>query len=132
MANSGFKQFFFELFGWWNKQTFSTRVFTAMRGVKVGEDELGNVYYQGKKDGRRWVIYDGPADASAIPPGWHGWIHYRTDVPPSQADYTPREWEKPHQPNMTGTTLAYRPDGSILNPQTRPRVTGDYDAWSPE
>ena len=93
---------------------------------------LGNVYYQGKKNGRRWVIYNGPAEASAIPPGWHGWMHYRTDVPPSQSDYTPREWEIPHQPNLTGTAMAYRPDGSILNPQTRPRVTGDYDAWSPE
>ncbi|WMT88870.1 NADH:ubiquinone oxidoreductase subunit NDUFA12 [Pelagibacterium sp. 26DY04] len=110
----------------------STRLFTALRGQRIGEDEFGNVYYQGKKDGRRWVIYNGPAEASAIPAGWHGWMHYRTDVPPSQADYTPREWEKPHQPNLTGTAMAYRPDGSILNNQTRPRVTGDYDAWSPE
>ena len=132
MAQGGFKQFVFEIFGWWHGQTMSTRLFTALRGVKVGEDELGNVYYQGKKDGRRWVIYNGPAEASAIPAGWHGWMHYRTDVPPSQSDYTPREWEKPHQANLTGTAMAYRPDGSILSNQARPRVTGDYDAWSPE
>ena len=132
VANGGFKQFIFEIFGWWNKQTLSTRLFTALRGVKVGEDELGNVYYEGRKNGRRWVIYNGYAEASAIPPGWHGWMHYRTDVPPTQSDYTPYEWEKPHAPNMTGTALAYRPDGSILSDQTRPRVTGDYDAWSPK
>ncbi len=132
MAQGGFKQFIFEIFGWWHGQTMSTRLFTALRGVRVGEDELGNVYYQGKKDGRRWVIYNGPADASAIPAGWHGWMHYRTDVPPSKSDYTPRDWEKPHEPNLTGTAMAYRPDGSILTNQTRPRVTGDYDAWSPE
>jgi NADH:ubiquinone oxidoreductase subunit len=28
--------------------------------------------------------------------------------------------------------LAYRPDGSLINKGERPRVTGDYDAWSPE
>lgn len=132
VANSGFKQFVFEIFGWWNKQTLSTRIFTALRGVKVGEDEFGNVYYEGKKDGRRWVVYNGYAEASAIPAGWHGWMHRRTDVPPSKSDYKPHEWEKAHIPNMTGTALAYRPDGSILTPQSRPRVTGDYDAWSPE
>lgn len=132
VANSGFKQLVFELFGWWHGQTLSTRIFTALRGEKVGEDELGNIYYQGKKDGRRWVIYNGPAEASAIPPGWHGWMHKRTDIVPTQSGYVAREWEKPHEANMTGTAKAYRPDGSILNPQTRPRVTGDYDAWSPD
>ena len=47
-------------------------------------------------------------------------------------DYTPREWEKTHVQNYTGSTLAYRPDGSLLNKGERPKVTGDYDAWSPE
>ncbi len=126
------KQFILEIFAWWHKQTLSTRIFTALRGVKVGEDELGNVYYKGKKDGRRWVIYNGPAEASAIPPGWHGWMHYRTDVAPSEQDYKAHAWEKPHQQNLTGTSMAYRPDGSILTPSSRPRVSGDYDAWSPE
>ena len=31
---------------------------------------------------------------------------------------------------MTGTALAYRPPGSILTPEHRPRVTGDYDPWN--
>ena len=44
----------------------------------------------------------------------------------------PHPWQKPHVPNLTGTALAYRPDGSLLNKGERPRVTGDYDAWSPE
>ncbi|WP_127143443.1 NADH:ubiquinone oxidoreductase subunit NDUFA12 [Pelagibacterium montanilacus] len=132
MAQNGFKQIFFELFGWWHGQTLSTRIFTRLRGIRVGEDELGNVYYKGKKDDRRWVIYNGPAEASAIPAGWHGWMHHRTDVAPSEAVYQAREWEKPHLPNMTGTAQAYRPEGSILTPASRPRVSGDYDAWSPE
>ncbi|MFN3504577.1 MAG: NADH:ubiquinone oxidoreductase subunit NDUFA12, partial [Allorhizobium sp.] len=99
----------------------------------VGSDEFGNRYYYDKKHDRRYVTYAGGyADASAIPPGWHGWMHHRTDVAPSDAKYEPRAWEKPHQPNLTGTAAAYRPDGSLLNKGERPRVTGDYQAWSPE
>src|SRR5690554_7909154 len=132
VAKGGIGQIIFELFGWWHGQTLSTRIFTALRGVRVGEDEAGNVYYTDKARKRRWVVYNGPAEASAIPPGWHGWMHHRTDVAPSEAGYNPHGWELPHVPNLTGTAAAYRPDGSILNPQKRPRVTGDYDAWSPE
>jgi NADH:ubiquinone oxidoreductase subunit len=51
---------------------------------------------------------------------------------PTESGYTPYPWQKPHQPNYTGSALAYRPDGSLLNKGERPRVTGDYDAWSPE
>jgi NADH:ubiquinone oxidoreductase subunit len=58
-------------------------------------------------------------------------MHHRTDVAPPSEKYTPREWQKPHQPNLTGTGKAYRPKGSILSQDKRPRVTGDYDAWTP-
>ena len=33
---------------------------------------------------RRWVLYNGEAEASRIPPAWHGWMHHRTDVPPTR------------------------------------------------
>lgn len=125
------KQFIAELFIWWHKATLGTRWWTFLNGQHVGTDEAGNRYYKSKKD-RRWVIYNGPAEASAIPPGWHGWIHHRVDTLPSDERYTPRFWEKPHTPNLTGTARAYRPDGSLLAKGERPRVTGDYDAWSPE
>ena len=74
----------------------------------------------------------GYADPTTIPPGWYGWMHYRTNQVPTEGSYTPLPWEKPHEPNHTGTVLAYRPDGSLINKGERPRVTGDYDAWSPE
>ena len=70
-------------------------------------------------------------EATKVPPGWHGWIHYRVDTPPSKEDYKPLEWQKPYQPNMTGTPEAYHPPGSILAGSHRPQVTGDYDAWTP-
>lgn len=105
-----------QIFTWWNGQTIGTRFHTWRFGKKVGQDELGNTYYEGGTTSwgmpRRWVIYNGYAEASAIPPGWHGWMHYRTDVPPSQETYVAREWQKPHQSNLTGTSKAYRPQGS--------------------
>ena len=128
-----------QIFTWWNGQTMGTRFHTWRFGEKVGEDEFGNVYYRtkgGKKDKalgiqRRWVIYNGPAEASAIPAGWHGWMHHRTDISPADEKYAAREWQQPHRPNPTGTPNAYRPKGSLANAGQRPRVTGDYDAWTP-
>lgn len=128
--------FFTQIFTWWNGQTIGTRVFTARKGERVGEDEFGNIYYRAADvpplGERRWVIYNGVAEPSHIPPGWHGWIHHRTDIPPSKADYQPREWQKSWQPNKTGSALAYRPKGSAATSSFRPAATGDYDAWSPE
>lgn len=119
-----------QLFTWWNGSTWGTRFYTWRKGTKVGEDEFGNTYYEGD-GGKRWVQYEGVADASSIPPGWHGWMHHRTDIAPSQEDYAALDWQKPHQPNMTGTAGAYFPKGSMANPQDRPQVTGDYEAWQP-
>ena len=59
-------------------------------------------------------------------------LPHRTDQPPTKERYQARPWQKPHKQNLTGTAMAYRPDGSLLNNRERPRVTGDYDAWSPE
>ena len=133
------KRFFELIFTWWNRNTFGTQLWTWLYGEFVGEDELGNRYYRsrnGKVDRtllmeRRWVVYNGYAEASMIPPGWHGWMHHRVDTPPARESYQPREWQKPHLPNLTGTAAAYRPKGSVLTNEKRPRVTGDYDAWTP-
>ena len=130
------KAFLLQIFTWWNGTTIGLRFHTWRNGTRVGEDEFGNVYYQGGSDSegrtRRWVVYNGLSEPSMIPPGWHGWIHHRTDVSPADERYEAREWQKPHQGNNTGTARAYRPQGSILNQGVRPRVTGDYDAWTPK
>lgn len=126
-------------FTWWNGGTLNTRFHTWRFGELVGHDEFGNAYYRtagGKLDPalgweRRWVIYAGESDGSATPPGWYGWLHHTTDVPPTKSDYKPREWEAPYHPNMTGTPLAYRPPGSTLASVKRPPATGDYEAWTP-
>ena len=132
------KDFLIEIFAWWRGNTWGTRLWVALHGLFVGSDEFGNRYYRSKKPTgphgreRRMVIFAGPAEASAIPPGWYGWMHYRTNVPPSEESYVPRAWQASHLPNLTGTALAYRPPGSLLRAGERPKVTGDYDAWSPE
>jgi NADH:ubiquinone oxidoreductase subunit len=131
--------FLLRTFTWWNGQTFGTQLWTALYGERVGEDEFGNVYYRtagGKIDPalgfeRRWVIYNGVAEASMVPPSWHGWMHHTVDVPPTLEHVAPRSWWKPHQPNLTGTPAAHRPSGSTLAQGRRPKATGDYKAWVP-
>lgn len=115
--------------------TFVTLVSGAK---KVGTDTLGNKYYRAKarkgyKRERRWVIYNSKPEASNVPPEWHGWLHHQTDVVPvSGSESFRRIWQKPHQPNLTGTNLAYRPPGHILKGGQRAKATGDYEAWKPE
>jgi NADH:ubiquinone oxidoreductase subunit len=134
------KDFLLLLFTWWKGATAGTRFHTWRYGERVGQDESGNVYYRTKGGARdpalgferRWVVYNGVAEASRIPPGWYGWMHHQVDRPPTEVSYTPHEWQKPHIPNMTGTPRAYRPKGSMLGLGERPSATGDYKAWSPE
>jgi NADH:ubiquinone oxidoreductase subunit len=67
-----------------------------------------------------------------VPPDWHGWLHHTYAEPPTQAPFKTRAFEKPHQPNLTGTEGAYRPDGSLKKGGVRPPATGDYQAWKPD
>lgn len=100
---------------------------------------------------RRWVIYkDTPkawwqkalvlpllmsnsmdkAEPSKVPAQWHGWLHYTSDtIPDSHAKR--HAWEKPHLPNLTGTSGAYRPPGHLLKGGHRSASTSDYEAWKP-
>jgi NADH:ubiquinone oxidoreductase subunit len=122
---------FKEIFAWWTGNTWGTRFHTWRKGVPVGSDDAGNRYYRERNGRRRWVIYNGEAEASKVPPDWHGWLHYTVDTPPTEEAYERREWEKPHRPNMTGTPGAYRPQGSTLGPDPRPARAGGYRPWRP-
>ncbi|WP_407050901.1 NADH:ubiquinone oxidoreductase subunit NDUFA12 [Methyloraptor flagellatus] len=134
------KEFLLQLFTWWNGQTMGTRFHTWRHGEKVGTDAFGNTYYRTRGGAidpvlgfeRRWVIYNGEAEASKIPPGWYGWMHHKLDVVPDDENFVARPWMKPHRPNQTGTAGAYRPKGSILSTGERPHATGDYRAWQPD
>ena len=115
---------------WWNTQTLGTQIFTARRGIRVGEDAQGNIYYRTADSKRRWVIYNGDMEASRISPDWHGWMHHTWDEPPTTAPLVHKAWEKPHQENLTGTPDAYAPPGSIRRVQ--PAERRDYEAWTPD
>ena len=127
--------FFKSIFTWWEGATIGTSL--ALRGKdRVGEDSLGNVYWQGGADAggipRRWVIYNGQNDASRVPPEWFSWLHHQIDAAPDQALPAPRVWEKPAEHNLTGTRHAYRPSGALEAGGHRARATGDYEAWAPD
>ncbi|MEX0337780.1 MAG: NADH:ubiquinone oxidoreductase subunit NDUFA12 [Arenibacterium sp.] len=115
---------------WWNGQTLNTQIFTWRKGVKVGEDSQGNRFYKNADDSKRWVIFNGEVEASKVDPEWHGWLHRTWDEPPSEKPLKRKDWEKPHQENLTGTALAYAPAGSIR--RAEPVERKDYEAWSPE
>jgi NADH:ubiquinone oxidoreductase subunit len=115
--------------------SIGTRLFTWLNGELVGTDEFGNKYYvhrrmKGHKREKRWVLYKGEAEASKVPPEWHAWLHATIAVPPTNRAQ-PKEWQKPHEPNRTGTDLAYRPPGHTLMGGQRAKASGDYEPWQP-
>jgi NADH:ubiquinone oxidoreductase subunit len=128
-----------KIFTWWNGATLGTLFTVGRRGVLIGKDEMGNRYYEAKDnrdsyDGRkrRWVIFEGYADASKVSPDWHGWLHHTFAEPPTTAPLKRRAWEKDHLPNLSGTPYAWRPKGSLAREGERAPATGDYQAWKPD
>lgn len=110
---------------------------TMRHGGFVGEDGFANRYYQelrptgteGRR--RRWVVYPmRQREASLVPPEWHAWLHYVTDEPIT--DTGRKAWQKPYQPNLTGTAAAYRPPGHDYSGGTRDFLPAEYEAWTPD
>lgn len=124
--------------------TIGTRIYTWLKGELVGADQFGNRYYREKSKRplrrgggfdsreRRWVLYKGEAEASRVPPEWHGWLHHTVDAVPQGADRPKYPWQKEHIPNASGTPRAYRPPGSVLMGGHRQPASGDYEPWTPE
>ena len=115
-----------QIFTWWNRQTFGTFIYTLFAGKFVGEDQFGNKYYSDSKDKKRWVIYANMVESSKIPPTWHSWIHFQKKNKPSPND-DKFPWQKEHEENLTGTTKAHKPDGSMLNDSKKNMKK--YETW---
>lgn len=111
--------------------TIGTRLMIWWKGHYVGEDHSKNRYYSEKNGRRRWVIFSGVADASAVPVEWHAWLHHTVAEPPlgKREEIT---WEQQHMPNQTGTSAAYHPAGKIIGSGVRKDSLSDYEAWRPD
>ncbi len=122
--------FFKNLFTWWEGATLGTALFSWKNGSKVGEDQLGNRYFEGK--GRRWVMYAGANDVSRVPPDWYAWLTRQIEDVPDRALSPPPKFLREPTPNLTGTPAAYRPTGALEKGGRRQAASGDYQAWSPD
>jgi NADH:ubiquinone oxidoreductase subunit len=133
------------LFIWWKGATLGALFDIKRRSVLVGEDEFGNRYFEERTSEerrkklriageriRRYVIFKGIAEPSKVPPDWHGWLHHTHELPPTEAPLKRQRWELSHQPNLTGTPLAWRPKGAIGADGARQKSAADYEAWTPD
>ena len=111
-----------KIFIWWNQETLGTKLKTIFCGKFVGTDSLGNKYYKGKS-GKRWVIYKDEIDASKIPIEWYSWIHHTKNKIEYNHNFEKYEWQKPHQPNQTGTDKAYHPN------KNNEQIKKKYTTW---
>ena len=131
------KKFLLQFFTWWNGQTLGTRLHTWRYGKQCRPGRIRQRLLRGRHgfEGRtrRWVIYNGVSGSLDDPARLA-----RLDAPPRRyrrrpkEDYKPREWQKPHQPNLTGTRGRLPAEGLGADATRSGRsVTGDYDAWTP-
>ncbi len=112
-----------KIFTWWNRETIGTKIKTIFSGKLVGMDKFGNKYYQ-SKSGKRWVIYSDEIDASKIPVEWFSWIHFMPNKIENYHELKKYSWQKPHQPNLTGTDSAYYP-----NKTKKDAIQKKYKSW---
>ena len=121
------------LFTWWNGNTVGTKLYTFLKGKKVGEDYLGNSYFESKNLESRWCIYRNQSEASRISPEWNSWLRYISNTVPTSDNIT-YEWQKRFDGNATGLGSAYKP--SIIragrSKEDLEHYQSDYKAWKPE
>ncbi|KAH1293938.1 hypothetical protein KXW65_008036 [Aspergillus fumigatus] len=96
-------------------------------GTLIATDRYGNKYYENMEEElplrTRWVDYkEKEYDPSQIEPGWHAWLSYMVDAPPTQDKILQtglRAWELPeHRPNPTLSRGAYKPYSTLVSPLT--------------
>jgi NADH:ubiquinone oxidoreductase subunit len=124
--------FFKNLFTWWEGASTGTALYSWRHGSQVGKDDLGNLYFEGRKSGRRWVMYNGSNDVSRVPPEWYSWLTRQIDDVPDKAMPPAPKFLKPATGNLTGTAEAYRPSGALEQGGQRAAASGDYQPWLPD
>ena len=121
------------LLTWWNGNTVGTKLYTYLKGKKVGEDYFGNYFYESRDKRNRWCIYSYQSDASKICPEWNSWLRFITNSCPTDEAMT-YEWQKRFSGNLTGLDGAYKPEILRANRKNEDldRYQSDYKAWKPE
>ena len=105
--------------------TAFTFFYTLFTGKIVGRDQFGNKYYTNSK-GKRWVVYKNIIESSQIPPKWHLWIHFLTNNIPTD-NLNKFKWQKEYEENLTGTSRAYKPEGSLNYEKKNMKK---YETWN--
>ncbi|KAL8817034.1 MAG: hypothetical protein Q9191_008223 [Dirinaria sp. TL-2023a] len=86
-------------------------------GTYIASDRYGNKYYENLEEElplrTRWVDYkEKEYDPAQIEPGWHAWMSYLVDKPPTEDAILrtqQRAWELPdHRPNLTASRAAFK------------------------
>ena len=129
----GAKRLLKYLFTWWNGTTVGTNLFTFLKGKKVGEDYLGNSYYESKDQEKRWCIYCDQSEASRTSPEWNSWLRFISNTVPDSNNNS-YEWQKFFKGNASGLDSAYKPSiirEGRLNEDLKD-YQSDYKAWKPE
>lgn len=117
------------------------KFFISLFALKVGEDNIGNVYYISKfaknylGKNKRFVTYNSIQDPTKVDSKWHSWLHYLSDEVPIQekietsiqkiSSQKNQNNIKPRLPNLTGTKFAYLPKMNKLK-------TEQIKMWRPE
>ncbi|KAB2568873.1 NADH:ubiquinone oxidoreductase 17.2kDa subunit [Lasiodiplodia theobromae] len=100
-------------------------------GALIGTDRYGNKYYENLAEElplrTRWVDYkDHEFDPSQIEPGWHAWMSYMVDKPPTEDKIMQRQlraWEpKEHRPTLTWSRSGFK---------TYSTTKAKYQPWVP-
>ena len=109
----------------WNK--FNINEIYISHATKLNKPIIGLLQIRKK----RYVRYNGLVESSKIPPMWHAWLHYIDDKIPSKKRKL-FEWQKSHEPNLTGTIYAKKPKGSLSQVGLRQKSSADYESWKPK
>jgi NADH:ubiquinone oxidoreductase subunit len=114
--------------------SFTIRLLIWFKGKFVGNDSLGNRYYEEKPksvyDGRqqrRWVIYKSKYDVSNVPPEWHAWLHYRADKPLNGEVFN----LPPNQSQLTETNTPGTVDENNKVVKLDIKMKRSYQPWIP-
>ncbi|KAI9837507.1 MAG: hypothetical protein M1819_007157 [Sarea resinae] len=100
-------------------------------GTFIAKDRYGNKFYENQEEElplrTRWVDYkEKQFDAAQVEPGWHAWLAYMIDKPPTQDPLVQtgvRAWELPeHRPNLTQSRGAFK---------TYSTTKSKINAWEP-